>query len=381
MFQIDRASKNVLSKFGKGMHGYAKGKLVWALAMIVFYLFMGFSSIIITPQVGSDLLDLDFEQPELTQSLLIFFLFIGIVGIIMGGGLFFFIIRTIIYLRRLLAASKTPSGSFLKKIFILECGGIIVIIITGFFDSYVVISLLIGIVILSFVTLNYLKKWTEHILKHEIEDGTENKIFTFLNIMKIGLFIKLLEFLRIFESIAFIGVILSFIGGFFYIFGMWKTANEIIHFFEVEKWPEKLEEEESLLLLLILPEGEPLLIHSFSPKWSPDKELFSGFLSGIHSWGSEVFSQSADIMTFGENKVIMRMIEPFMVVYVIKGQPKIAQQKVEKFIDILKSTPTMWDILIQTIETQKTIDSQQIPALKKIIIQTFSKSPEKSINT
>ncbi|MDX1797688.1 MAG: tetratricopeptide repeat protein [Candidatus Lokiarchaeia archaeon] len=130
-------------------------------------------------------------------------------------------------------------------------------------------------------------------------------------------------------------------------------------------------EEDPLLLLIVTEGGVPAFSHAFSKDWHFSDELFSGFLSSFDSISKEVFSEGLDRAKFGEYTIIISSFGKFLICYLFKGQSYYAKQKLGYFTDHVKTTPSVEQILNHFLKDFHTIQLEEYPILKELIIESF----------
>jgi tetratricopeptide (TPR) repeat protein len=130
-------------------------------------------------------------------------------------------------------------------------------------------------------------------------------------------------------------------------------------------------EEDPLLLLIVTEGGVPAFSHAFSKDWHFSDELFSGFLSSFDSISKEVFSEGLDRAKFGEYTIIISSYGKFLICYLFKGQSYYAKQKLGYFTDHVKTTPSVEQILNHFLKDFQTIQLEEYPILKELIIESF----------
>ena len=101
--------------------------------------------------------------------------------------------------------------------------------------------------------------------------------------------------------------------------------------------PNEIQDEESVVILIISKGGNLIFSQSFTEGWSFQDHLFGGFLSAVNSFSDEIFSQGLDRAIFGEYTIIMNAISPFIVCYLFKGQSFLAQQRMKHFVDKIQN--------------------------------------------
>ncbi|MBA7626426.1 Photosystem I assembly protein Ycf3 [subsurface metagenome] len=137
-----------------------------------------------------------------------------------------------------------------------------------------------------------------------------------------------------------------------------------------------LPDEDPIVLLIISEGGRPVFSESFVEEWSFEDHLFGGFLTAVNSFSDEMFSEGLNRANFGEYTIIMNSLHPFLVYYLFKGQSYLAQQRVKKFIDIIKKDKNIWKTFNEFNQTCRVVQLEDIPSLEPLINEIFL---EKSI--
>ncbi len=227
MSNLDRDSMVALSNYGKGLKNYAIAKLIWTGFMIITTVLFGSSLTNLTTLNEQELM-------ENAGTLLLLMLFV-IFGFI-GGGIYL-IVRYISYFIKLYKASKSFIGTTLKANLIVE----FLLFATFLIASNLIIPNLIYCnlvtIVLLIVATIYLGKWASSLPNHEIDENNINQMLSSIRIMKIGLFVKLGVFLRLFAitPMNLVGSIIYYIGDIIFIVGMLKTANVIMGTFDINQ--------------------------------------------------------------------------------------------------------------------------------------------------
>ncbi len=135
--------------------------------------------------------------------------------------------------------------------------------------------------------------------------------------------------------------------------------------------PDEIQDEESVVILIISQGGNPVFSQSFVEGWSFQDHLFGGFLSAINSFSDEMFSQGLDRAIFGEYTIIMNAISPFIICYLFKGQSFLAQQRMKHFIDAIQNDKKMWETIKKYYQTNRLIHVKDIPPLDLLVNEIF----------
>jgi len=131
-----------------------------------------------------------------------------------------------------------------------------------------------------------------------------------------------------------------------------------------------LSSEKPIFLSIITKGGAPLVKFPFLDKWA-DQNIFSGFISAFNVFSKELFAKSVDRVKMGENTILLKPLEPFNACYVIKGPSYLAQQKLTRFSEKIKTTPEIWNRLIEYSKTGEVLTIEGNPHLKEIIAEIF----------
>jgi len=135
--------------------------------------------------------------------------------------------------------------------------------------------------------------------------------------------------------------------------------------------PDEIQEEESVVILIISTGGTPIFTQSFVEGWSFQDHLFGGFLSAINSFSSEMFSQGLDRAIFGEFTILMKAISPFIICYLFKGQSFLAQQRMKHFIDTIHRDQKIWETIKNFYKANRLIQETDIPSLDLLVNKMF----------
>ncbi|MHA1475855.1 MAG: hypothetical protein ACTSQ5_11800 [Promethearchaeota archaeon] len=73
----------------------------------------------------------------------------------------------------------------------------------------------------------------------------------------------------------------------------------------------------------------------------------------------------------GDYIILLKSVEPFIACYVIEGASYLAHQKLTKFSDKVRTTPELWNQLIENSKTGEVLSITGNPHLKTIIDEIF----------
>jgi tetratricopeptide (TPR) repeat protein len=135
--------------------------------------------------------------------------------------------------------------------------------------------------------------------------------------------------------------------------------------------PPELIDETPILLLIIGQDGISYFNHSFTENWDYN-DLFSSFMSAFNTFSAEIFSESIDRIKIGENLILIKPIEPFLVCYVIKGQSYPALLKLTRFSDAIKWKSEIWDALNKVVKTSEILELHKPPSLGDVVNEIFN---------
>ncbi len=133
---------------------------------------------------------------------------------------------------------------------------------------------------------------------------------------------------------------------------------------------QELISEKPIFLSAITKGGMPLIKFPFLNKWA-EQNIFSGFISAFNVFSRELFSKSVDRVKMGDYIILLKSIEPFTACYVIKGPSYLAQQKLTRFSSKVRTTPEIWNQLIEYSKTGEIVTPKRNPHLKAIISEIF----------
>jgi len=135
--------------------------------------------------------------------------------------------------------------------------------------------------------------------------------------------------------------------------------------------PSEIQDEESVVILIISEGGNPIFSQSFLKGWSFQDHLFGGFLSAVNSFSDEMFSQGLDRAIFGEYTIIMNAISPFTICYLFKGPSFLAQQRMKYFIDTIKNDKKIWETIKKYYQANRLVQVKDIPSLDLLVNEIF----------
>ncbi|OLS27027.1 MAG: Photosystem I assembly protein Ycf3 [Candidatus Heimdallarchaeota archaeon LC_3] len=124
--------------------------------------------------------------------------------------------------------------------------------------------------------------------------------------------------------------------------------------------PKQLEEE-PILLLVVTEAGIPIFSKKFATESQFDDMLISGFLTAINSFLKEAFATQGMIERIKQKEytLLFQPMDPLTFCYVIKGPSYSALKKMDKFMTALKSSNMIWDEIIESSETGKSLEDLQ----------------------
>jgi tetratricopeptide (TPR) repeat protein len=131
--------------------------------------------------------------------------------------------------------------------------------------------------------------------------------------------------------------------------------------------------EEQPILLLILTEGGVLLFsYPFNDEWKRDHQIFGSFLTAFTSFTDEFFSEGLDRAKFGQYTVLIESVNSFSIGYVYKGNSYPAKQKLKYFIERIKGSASIWQMLEKFYQTSQAIEYKDYPFLEAFVTEIFS---------
>ena len=133
---------------------------------------------------------------------------------------------------------------------------------------------------------------------------------------------------------------------------------------------QEIQSEKPIFLSFITKGGMAVIKFPFLEKWI-DQNIFSGFISSFNVFSRELFSKSVDRVKMGDYIILLKSLEPFIACYVIEGPSYWAQQKLTKFSNKVRSTPEIWNQLIEYSKTGEIVTPKGNPHLKAIITEIF----------
>jgi hypothetical protein len=110
----------------------------------------------------------------------------------------------------------------------------------------------------------------------------------------------------------------------------------------------KLQEEEPVLLIVVYEGGVTVFSKKFSQKEMIDEMFVGGFLTAIDAFMHQTFATGGSIerIQHQEYTLLLKVENPLLFCYVFKGQSFTAIQKLDKIIQELKKSDTIWNSLV-----------------------------------
>ncbi|MFX0092557.1 MAG: tetratricopeptide repeat protein [Candidatus Hodarchaeota archaeon] len=133
----------------------------------------------------------------------------------------------------------------------------------------------------------------------------------------------------------------------------------------------ELPEEEPVMFLILDDRGITLFSKSFSSQSTVDDQLIGGFLNAIQIFSTQIFDQMLDRVKLEEFTLLMKAEEPFQLCYVFKGQTYTAQQKLTRFIQVLRNT-VLWNSLLKFSQEGRALESTTHSSLEDLLKEVFN---------
>jgi hypothetical protein len=134
--------------------------------------------------------------------------------------------------------------------------------------------------------------------------------------------------------------------------------------------PELLEEQ-PIFLLILSEGGVPVYSHWFIRESDLGDHLFGGFLSSINAFIKDAFSEGLDRASFGQYKLLMKSIAPFLICYIFKGPSYYALQRANLFIEKMLIQKETWQKLENFYRTNRIVQKNDISSLEPLITEIF----------
>ncbi|MFX1324552.1 MAG: hypothetical protein ACFE8N_06325 [Promethearchaeota archaeon] len=109
----------------------------------------------------------------------------------------------------------------------------------------------------------------------------------------------------------------------------------------------------------------------FFKEWTFQDHLFGGFLTAVNSFSDGMFSKGLDRTSFGEYTLFMKVLSPFLVCYLFKGQSYSAQHRLIYFLEKLQINKEIWQVFEKYYNTNQEIQLKNIPSLESLISEIF----------
>ncbi|MCF2141243.1 MAG: tetratricopeptide repeat protein [Candidatus Lokiarchaeota archaeon] len=133
---------------------------------------------------------------------------------------------------------------------------------------------------------------------------------------------------------------------------------------------EKIQPEIPLLLMINTESGISIYNYYFSEKLK-DKSLFSSFMAAFNAFSEEFFAKSLDRIKIQNYTILINNVNDFSVFYVISGQSYLAQQKLNRFCQELKSSSEKLELLQKARLTGEILKFEKVDPINQLTEQIF----------
>ncbi|MFX1356947.1 MAG: tetratricopeptide repeat protein [Promethearchaeota archaeon] len=133
--------------------------------------------------------------------------------------------------------------------------------------------------------------------------------------------------------------------------------------------------EKPILLAILTHKGSIILSNPFTSDMTISENNFNEFLSSFMSLSKQTFSESFDRVKFGENTVLIKLIDDFYIFYIFQGQTYSAQQKIKHFSEILNKDTQLMELLNNAKNEGIVIQININPRVENLIIDSFMSDP------
>ena len=133
-------------------------------------------------------------------------------------------------------------------------------------------------------------------------------------------------------------------------------------------------DEQPVMLIFLSNTGLPIFTKHFTSEEDiVDDSLFSGFLVAINNFIRETFKTSGSIERIKHHEyfIIIQTIEEFLICYVFKGQSYTANQRLMKFIEMIRPNYEIWNILTDLANSSKPMDSVNRKIISDMVDSIF----------
>lgn len=116
--------------------------------------------------------------------------------------------------------------------------------------------------------------------------------------------------------------------------------------------------EDPVFLVILNKDGQTLFTHRFSTLSKLDGALIGGFIAAINSFASEILKAPGNIerIKYQEYNLIIKAHEKMLFTYVYKGQSYSSLNKLNNFVEIIKTTKLVWEALNEAVERPSTLN-------------------------
>jgi len=137
-----------------------------------------------------------------------------------------------------------------------------------------------------------------------------------------------------------------------------------------------LKVEKPVLLVILTRKGSILLFNPFTSEMTINENNLSEFLSSFTTLSDKAFSEKFDRVKFGDNTILIRLIDHFTICYMFQGQTYSARQKLVHFSDSIKKNMKIKEILENADNKGIIVKISETPSLEELIIEGFMSDPK-----
>ncbi len=123
-----------------------------------------------------------------------------------------------------------------------------------------------------------------------------------------------------------------------------------------------------VMFLILLEMGPVLYSRQFVPGRFLNDQLLGGFLAAINTFSHEAFANYVDQISVGSFKIVLKIIHPFILCYVCKGEARNALRKLRRVEEALHQDETIWNALNRSIPHLK---EEEIKRLNSLVKRVF----------
>ncbi|MFW9995494.1 MAG: hypothetical protein ACFFD4_25885, partial [Candidatus Odinarchaeota archaeon] len=132
-------------------------------------------------------------------------------------------------------------------------------------------------------------------------------------------------------------------------------------------------EEKPVMFIIQSKEGVVLFSRTLDSEFIISDKLIGGFLTAASTFSNEIFSRPLDFIKIAEYNLLTKAEKPLVMVYVTRGEPEPALNKLIRFTKVIRILSPTWEALNENFSSWKPLiaDTAVVITLEKLIKEIF----------